>query len=66
MCQKTSQWGRRLTWLNRKLWLELRKKKRAYDLWKKEQATHEDYKDVVRLQREKIRRALSAYCCKRQ
>ncbi|KAK4806228.1 hypothetical protein QYF61_013372 [Mycteria americana] len=34
-----------------------RKKKRVYDLWKKGQATQEDYKDVVRLGREKIRRA---------
>ncbi|GAB0186782.1 hypothetical protein GRJ2_001143500 [Grus japonensis] len=49
--------GRRLAWLNRELWLELRVKKRTYDLWKKGQASQEDYKDVVRLCREKIRRA---------
>ena len=36
------------------LWLELR---RVYDLWKKGKATQEDYKDVMRLCREKIRRA---------
>ncbi|KAK4830657.1 hypothetical protein QYF61_012537 [Mycteria americana] len=57
MCQKTSQRGRPPAWLNRELWLELRKKKGVYDLWKKGQATQEDYKDVVRLCREKIRRA---------
>ncbi|KAK4831158.1 hypothetical protein QYF61_015628 [Mycteria americana] len=34
-----------------------RKKRRVYDLWKKGQATQEDYKDVMRLGREKIRRA---------
>ena len=34
-----------------------KKKTRFYDLWKKGQATQEDYKDVVRLCREKIRRA---------
>ncbi|KAK4832250.1 hypothetical protein QYF61_021602 [Mycteria americana] len=34
-----------------------KKKKRVYDLWKKGQATQEDYKDVVRLRREKIRSA---------
>ena len=45
-----------MSWLNRELWLELRKKRRIYDLWKKGQATQEDYKDVVRLCREKIRR----------
>ncbi|KAK4818760.1 hypothetical protein QYF61_018932 [Mycteria americana] len=57
MCQKTSQWGRRPAWLNRELWPELRKKRRVYDLWKKGQATQEDYKDVMRLCREKIRGA---------
>jgi len=47
MCQKTSPQGRRPAWLNRELWLELRKKKRVYDLCKKGQATQEDYKDVM-------------------
>ncbi|KAK4822047.1 hypothetical protein QYF61_008856 [Mycteria americana] len=51
MCRKVSWRGRRPAWLNRELWLELRKKRRVYDLWKKGQATQEDYKDV------KIRRA---------
>ncbi|KAK4813674.1 LOW QUALITY PROTEIN: hypothetical protein QYF61_017641 [Mycteria americana] len=57
MCQKTSLQGRRLAWLTRELWLELRKKRRVYDLWKKGQATQEDYKGVARLCKEKIRRA---------
>ena len=57
MCRKMSRWGRRPARLNRELWLELRKKRRVYDLWKKGQATQEDYKDVVRLCREKVRRA---------
>jgi len=30
-------------------------KKRVYDLWKKGQVTKEDYKDVIKLCREKIR-----------
>ncbi|KAK4806934.1 hypothetical protein QYF61_027301 [Mycteria americana] len=34
-----------------------RKKRRVYNLWKKGQATQEDYKGVARLCREKIRRA---------
>ncbi|KAK4823476.1 hypothetical protein QYF61_002523 [Mycteria americana] len=55
--QQTSRRGRRLAWLNRELWLEVRKKRRVYDLWKKQQATQEDYKNVMRLHREKIRRA---------
>ncbi|KAK4808459.1 hypothetical protein QYF61_005776 [Mycteria americana] len=37
--------------------LELRKKRRVYDLWKKGHASQEDYKGVARLCREKIRRA---------
>ncbi|KAK4810854.1 hypothetical protein QYF61_008826 [Mycteria americana] len=57
MCRKTSRRGRRPAWLNRELWLELRKNRRVYDLWKKVQATQEDHKDVVRLCREEIRRA---------
>ncbi|KAK4818458.1 hypothetical protein QYF61_013664 [Mycteria americana] len=57
MYRKMSWQGRRPTWLNRELWLELRKKRRVHDLWKKGQATREDYKDVVRLCREKIRSA---------
>ncbi|KAK4830415.1 hypothetical protein QYF61_010946 [Mycteria americana] len=56
-CQKTSRRGRRPAWLTRELWLELRKKRRVYDLWKKGQATQEDYKGVARLCRKKIRRA---------
>lgn len=38
------------------IWLELREKKRIYDLWKKGQAIQEDYKDVGSLCRKKIRR----------
>ena len=57
MCQKMSRRGRRPAWLNRELWLELRKKRRTYHLWKKGQVTQEDYRDTVRLCREKIRKA---------
>ncbi|KFV53301.1 hypothetical protein N328_01413, partial [Gavia stellata] len=57
MCWKISQQERRLAWLNRELWMELREKKRVYDLWKKGQTSLEEYKNVVRFYREKIRRA---------
>ncbi|KAK4824299.1 LOW QUALITY PROTEIN: hypothetical protein QYF61_013044 [Mycteria americana] len=57
MCQKMSRRGRRPAWLNRELWLELRKKRRVYDLWRKGQATQEDYMHVMGLCRKKIRRA---------
>ncbi|KAK4810178.1 hypothetical protein QYF61_010951 [Mycteria americana] len=56
-CQKTTRRGRRPAWLTRELWLELRKKRRVCDLWKKGRASQEDYKGVARLCREKIRRA---------
>ena len=55
MCQKVSRWGRRPAWLNRELWLELRENQGIYDLWKKGQAIQENYKDVMRLCRGKIR-----------
>ncbi|KAK4813319.1 hypothetical protein QYF61_026482 [Mycteria americana] len=56
-CRKTSRRGRRPAWLTRELWLELRRKRRVYDLWKNGRATQEDYKGVARLCREKTRRA---------
>jgi len=57
MCQKMSWQGGRLAWLNTELWLELRIEGRVYVLWKKGQATQEHYKHIVRLCREKVRRA---------
>ena len=57
MSQEMSQWARRLVWLNRDLWLELKNKRKAYGLWKSGQATYEDYRYAVKLCREKIRRA---------
>lgn len=45
-----------MAWLNREP-LELRKKRRVYDLWKKGHLTEEDYKDVVKLCSEKIGRS---------
>ncbi|KAK4821701.1 hypothetical protein QYF61_027773 [Mycteria americana] len=61
MCRKMTRWGRSPAWLNRELWLELRKKRRVYDLWKKGQATQEDYKDVVSDLDEGIQRTLSKF-----
>ncbi|KAK4812452.1 hypothetical protein QYF61_024853 [Mycteria americana] len=46
-----------LLFTNREGLLDLRKKRRVYDLWKKGQASQEDYKGVAWLCREKIRRA---------
>ncbi|KAK1214166.1 LIN1 transcriptase, partial [Pygoscelis papua] len=49
--------GRRPAWLNRELLLGLRKKRRVYRLWKKGQATQEEYRDLVRSCREEMRKA---------
>uniref|UniRef100_A0A8B9CU89 Reverse transcriptase domain-containing protein n=1 Tax=Anser brachyrhynchus TaxID=132585 RepID=A0A8B9CU89_9AVES len=56
-CPKTSRHRTRPTWLSRELWLELRRKRRVYNLWKRGRATQEDYKDVARLCRYKMRKA---------
>ena len=56
MCPKASRCGRRPAWLNRELCLELRRKKRVHNLWKRGRATQEDYKDVARLCRDKVRK----------
>ena len=42
--------------MNRELFLRLQEKKRVL-LWKKEWATQKEYKDVVKMCREKIRKA---------
>ena len=57
LCPKSSKRGRRPAWLNRELLMELRRKKKLYDLWKQDQALQEEYRAVVHLCREKILKA---------
>ena len=57
MCCKTNRWGRQPAWLNRGLLVGLRTKRRVYHLWKKGQVTQEEYRDLVRLCREELRKA---------
>jgi len=59
MCRKTNQRRRRPAWLNRELMLGLRKKKkrRVYHLWKRWQATQEEYRGPIRSCRDEIRKA---------
>ena len=57
LSRKMSRRGRRPAWMNRELFLRLREKKRIYLLWKKGQATQKEYKEVVKMCREKIRKA---------
>ena len=52
-----SWWARRPGWLNRDLWLDLKNKRKVYGLWKSGQVTYDDYRYVVKLCREKIRKA---------
>ena len=56
-CCKRSWHQRRPPWLNRELWLQVRKKRRVYHFWKKGLPPHNDYKDDVRLCRAEIRRS---------
>ena len=57
LCHKMSQQGRRPAWMNRESFLRLQEKNRVYLLWKKGWATHGEYKEVVSICREKIRKA---------
>ncbi|GAB0208399.1 mitochondrial enolase superfamily member 1 [Grus japonensis] len=57
LCCKSSKWGRRPAWLNRKLLVELKRKKKLYDLWKRGQASQEDYRAMVHICREKTQKA---------
>jgi len=47
--QKMSQQARRLDWLNRDLWLEIKNRRKVYGLWKSRQATYDKYKYAVKL-----------------
>jgi len=57
MCHKMNRQGRRPACLNRELWMVLWKENRVYVLWKKGRTIQENCKDIVRLCREKIRKA---------
>jgi len=46
-----------MAWLNSEPLLGLRKKRRVYHLWKKEQTTQKEYRGLVRSCREEIRKA---------
>jgi len=56
-CRKTNRRGRQSAWLNRERLLGLRQKRRVYHLWKKGQQTQEQYRGLVRVSKEEIRKA---------
>ena len=57
MCRIMRCQGRRLAWMNTEHFLWLPEKKRIYLLWKKGWETQGEYKEVVRICGEKIRKA---------
>lgn len=58
LCCKKSQRGSGAARLNRQLLLRYQEKKRIYDLWKKDQATQEEYRYVTRVCRGKTNESL--------
>ena len=54
LCHKMRE--KRQVWVNMGLFLKLKEKKRIYLLWRKGQATWEEYREVVRIYREKIKK----------
>ncbi|XP_054058617.1 UPF0462 protein C4orf33 homolog isoform X2 [Rissa tridactyla] len=56
-CRKSKGQAEWPVWMNKELLMELRNKRRVYHLWKKGQATQEEYRDLIRLYRAKIREA---------
>ena len=59
ICHKMSQCGRQV-W-TRELFLRLQEKKRIYLLWKRGRTTQGEYKEVVSVCREKIRKAKAQF-----
>ena len=56
LCCKMSWQGKRPIWMNRELFLRVQEKQRFYFLWKKGRVAWEEYKVIVRMCREKIRK----------
>ena len=58
LSRKMSRRGRRPVWMNRELFL---RKKRIYLLWKKGRAAQKEYREVVKMCREKIRKTKAQF-----
>lgn len=66
LCHKSGKWGRRPAWLNRKLLMELKTKKKFYNLWKQGQALEKEGGAVVHRCREKTENSTgveTGQCC---
>jgi len=57
LSSKMSQRERRSAWMSKELFLRLQEENRIYLLWKKGRPTRKEYKEVVKMCREKIRKA---------
>ncbi|XP_054053995.1 lymphocyte function-associated antigen 3 isoform X1 [Rissa tridactyla] len=57
MRRKIKGRGKWPAWMNKELLMGLKEKRKVYHLWKRGQATQEEYRDRVRSYREKIRKA---------
>ncbi|PKU44228.1 rna-directed dna polymerase from mobile element jockey-like [Limosa lapponica baueri] len=57
MSEKSSKGGRKPAWMRKELLEELKWKKEVYRLWKKELATWEEYRSIVRVCRDATREA---------
>ncbi|XP_068809550.1 uncharacterized protein [Struthio camelus] len=54
--KKSSKAGRRPAWMSKELLAKLQQKKEVYRMWKRGQATWEEYRDVVRVCRDATRK----------
>jgi len=57
LSKKSSNGGRRPTWMSKELLAELRRKRKVYGTWKEGQATWEEYRNAVRACRDATRKA---------
>ncbi|KFZ53140.1 hypothetical protein N338_13083, partial [Podiceps cristatus] len=56
-CKKSGKKGKRPAWLSCDLWLKLKEKKEIHKQWKQGQVSWDEYRDVVRLCRDGVRKA---------
>jgi len=55
--RKSGRNARRPTWMNKELLAKLKQKKEAYRGWKQGQVAREEYREIVRVAREQVRKA---------
>ena len=53
--------SRRPTWMNKELLAKFKQKKEAYRGWKQEQVAWEEYREIVRVAREQVRKGAQVH-----